>query len=59
MGVDTEKEGKACSPTVWLQSEGLHGLGREGKTESNSLILIRCTPEANRTVYVNYTFTKK
>lgn len=32
MGVDTEKEGKACSPTIWLQSEGLHGLRREGKT---------------------------
>lgn len=37
MGVDTEKEGKTCSSTIWLQSEGLHGLEREGKKESNPL----------------------
>ena len=38
MDAYTEKEGNTCSFTIWLQSEGLHGLEREGKTESNSLI---------------------
>ena len=33
----TKEEGKEYAFTIWLQSEGLHGLEKEVKTESNYL----------------------